>query len=184
MKTHLLIAAAAALSLGLGLGLGLAGTASAQVAAEGGPYMISADAWHADGTAHVQYYDGRVQIIQNTSRLQAEHIKVTHASTTASGADGWGDVLTIEATGNVYYVTPNEKMKGDTAVYTKSADTMVITGDVVLQQGQNVMTGDRLTTTVSTGTSTFDAPHTGRVKAVIYPDSKSADAAANKPAGH
>lgn len=178
MKMHLLIAAAAA------LGLGLAGAAGAQVSSQGGPYMVSADDWHADGVAHIQYYDGRVEIIQNDSRLRADHIKVTHLSTTQSGGDGWGDVVTIEATGNVYYVTPNEKMKGDTAVYTKSADTMVITGNVTLQQGQNVMTGDRLTTTVSTGTSTFDSPQSGRVRAVIYPDSKSADAAANKPAGH
>lgn len=178
MKTHLLIAAAAVFAFGI------AGVAGAQVSSTGGPYMVSADDWHADGTAHIQYYDGRVEIIQNDSRLRADHIKVTHSATTASGNEGWGDVMTIEATGNVYYVTPTEKMKGDNALYTKSADTMVITGDVVLQQGQNVMTGDRLTTIVSTGTSTFDSPQSGRVKAVIYPDSKSADAAASKTTGH
>ena len=179
MKTHLIITAAAVLSLSLGM----AGVAGAQVSSSGGPYMVSADTWHADGTAHVQYYDGRVEIIQNDSRLRADHIKVTHSSVTQSGGDGWGDVVTIEATGNVYYVTPDQKMKGDSAVYTKAADTMVITGGVVLQQGQNVMTGQRLTTIVSTGTSTFDSPG-GRVKAVIYPDSKSANAAADKTAGH
>lgn len=178
MKTHLLIAAAAAFAFGL------AGVANAQVSSSGGPYMVSADTWHADGAAHIQYYDGRVEIIQNDSRLRADHIKVSHSATTASGGDGWGEVLTIEATGNVYYVTPTQQMKGASAVYTKAADTMVITGDVVLQQGQNVMTGDRLTTIVSTGTSTFDAPQSGRVKAVIYPDSKSANAAANKTTGH
>ena len=177
MKTHLVIAATAALSL-------LAGVAAAQVSSQGGPYMVSADDLHADGVAHIQYYDGRVEIIQNDSRLRADHIKVIHSSTMAGGGDGWGEIVTIEATGNVYYVTPDEKMKGDSAVYTKSADTMVITGNVALQQGQNIMTGDRLTTTVSTGTSTFDSPQSGRVHAVFYPDQKSADAAATKPAGH
>ena len=114
MKTHLIIAAAAVFSLGM------AGVAGAQVSSQGGPYMVSADEWHADGTAHIQYYDGRVEIIQNDSRLRADHIKVTHSSTTESGGDGWGEVITIEATGNVYYVTPTEKMKGESAVYTLS----------------------------------------------------------------
>jgi len=103
MKTHLIIAAAAVFSLGM------AGVAGAQVSSQGGPYMVSADTWHADGTAHIQYYDGRVEIIQADSRLRADHIKVTHSSTTESGNEGWGDVITIEATGNVYYVTPTRR---------------------------------------------------------------------------
>jgi len=183
MKTKHVIAAIA----GLGLGLAVWSGAGAQVTTDGGPYMVGADTWHADGVNHIQYFDGRVEVTQGDKRLRADHVKITHtAGSSSDGGDsnGWGEIVTIEATGNVYYVTPNEQMKGDNALYTKSADTMVITGDVVLQQGQNVMTGDRLTTIVSTGTSTFDAePNTsnhGRVHAVFYPDSKSANAAANK----
>lgn len=178
MKTKLVIAAIAALVVG--------GSAGAQTTGSE-PYLVGADNWHADGVNHIQYYDGRVEVTQGDKRLRADHVKITHLQGAGGGnsndSSGWGEIATIEATGNVYYVTPNEQMKGESAVYTKADDTMVITGDVVLQQGQNVMTGDRLTTIVSTGTSTFDSQanteNHGRVHAVFYPDSNSASSAAN-----
>ena len=49
----------------------------------------------------------------------------------------------------------------------------MITGDVILTQGENVMTGSRLTIVVSTNRATMDgAPSASgsRVRGVFYPD--------------
>ena len=176
MKTFLKMAATAA----LGLGLAVAGTASAQVSGKGGPVMVGGDTMHLDQHSHTQNFDGRVEVIQDDARLRADHVKITYAP--GENDSGFGEVQTIEASGNVYYVTPDSTMKGDLAVYTKSTDTMVLTGDVILQQGQNVLTGNRLVDQVSNGVTTLDAVPTGashgRVKGVFYPDAKKAPAAA------
>lgn len=179
MKMKLVLACAAA------LGLGLSSQALAQVSTKGGPVLVGADTWHADGTVHVEYYDGRVEITQADSRLRADHVKITHAAGSQGGNNSWGDMISIECTGNIYYVTPDETVRGDEAVYTKADDTLVITGDVILEQDKNVMSGNRLVAEIGAGQTHFDAAPTGanhgRVKAVIYPDDASAQKATGAP---
>ena len=179
MKTHFVLAAGAALVLGW------AGAASAQISTQGGPVMVGSDTWHADSNTHTQYYDGRVEVTQADSRLRADHIVIVQQGVTHSGNEGWGDVISITATGNVYYVTPNETAKGDQAVYTKADDTMVITGDVILEQDKNVMAGTRLVAEIGAGQTHFDAAPggktNGRVKGVFYPDDQSAQKAVGAP---
>jgi len=146
------------------------------VSGKGGPVQVGGDNWHADQTTHTQYWDGRVEVQQDGARLRADHIKLIHAGGGDNGdSKSWGEVVRMEASGNVYYVTEDRTMTGDNAVYTKADDTVVITGsNVILKQGQNVMTGTRLVTHPNAGTSTFDSSpessNHGRVKAIIYPD--------------
>ncbi len=154
-----------------------AAAASAQdVSGKGGPVQVGGDNWHADQSVHTEYWDGRVEVQQDGARLRADHIKLIHAGGGDSGdSKAWGEVVRMEAQGNVYYVTEDRTMTGDNAVYTKADDTVVITGgNVILKQGQNVMTGTRLVAHPNAGTSTFDSSQDstnhGRVRAVIYPD--------------
>jgi lipopolysaccharide export system protein LptA len=143
----------------------------AQVSAKGGPVMIGSDTYSMDQKALTQTFVGRVQIQQTDSRLQADQITITHLK--SAGGNGMGEVSLIEARGNVYYVTPQESIRGDMAVYTASSDTMVITGEVILSQGQNVMEGNRLTVEVKAEKTTMDANAStrtrGRVRGVFYP---------------
>jgi lipopolysaccharide export system protein LptA len=167
------------------LGLGSSAT-FAQVSQQGGPVQWSADQVHSDQNTNTFYLDGRVEIIQDQARLRADHAKMVQATQ-------GGEVTNIEANGNIYYITKDAQgqdtiVRGDNAVYTKSDDTLIMTGDVVMQQGQNVMTGARLTSQVSKGISTLDPASgqagKGRVKGVIYPSKDQAKAQASAPAGH
>ena len=83
-----------------------------------------------------------------------------------------GDIERLEAAGNVYFVSPTQVVRGDNAVYTQAADTLVVTGDVVLTQGQNVLKGSRLVVQVGAGRATMDEGP-GRVRGVFYPETKS-----------
>ncbi len=157
--------------------LGVASAAAAQdVSGKNGPVQVGGDNWHADQSIHTEYWDGRVQVQQDDARLFADHIKLIHAGGGPNGdSKSWGDVIRMEASGNVYYVTEDRTMNGDNAVYTKDDDTVVITGaKVILKQGQNVMTGTRLVSHPNAGTSTFDSSpessNHGRVVAVLYPN--------------
>jgi len=164
--------------------IALASASLAQVSSKGGPIQLGSDTQSINQNDHTQVLDGRVEVIQADGRLRADHIVMTYAPP-EGGSSGFGPLVTIEATGNIYYVTPESTVKGDKAVYTKASDTMVLTGDVILQQGQNVTTGNRLVSQVGAGITTMDANPTsagkGRVRAVIYPDDKTT---AKKPAAH
>jgi len=54
------------------------------------------------------------------------------------------------ATGNFYYITPEQEVRGDKAVYTQTDDSFVVTGDVVLLQEDSVVTGEKLNYNLST----------------------------------
>lgn len=100
---------------------------------------------------------GRAELTQGTNRMRADTVTATTPN---------NELTRVEATGNVYYVTPNETIRADHAVYTTSNDTIVLTGDVILSQGKSVMTGSRLTYNVRTETAEMGG---GRVQGVFYP---------------
>ena len=103
---------------------------------------------------------GRAELTQGPNRIRADRVE---------GAIADGDLSRVEATGNVYFVTPEQTIRSDRAVFTPANDTIVLTGDVILTQGQNVMTGGRLTYNTRTETAQMDGPAGGRVRGVFYP---------------
>lgn len=110
---------------------------------------------------------GRAEITQGQNRLRAETITAFR--------DAQGDFTRIEAAGTVYFVTPSQSMRGDRAVYTISSGELVVTGNVILNQGKNVLTGGRLTYDVNTDAATMSGAPSGqgagsRIQGVFYPD--------------
>lgn len=124
------------------------------------PVMWGADTvtYRSDGVT----LEGRAELLQGDNRMRANRLSLT--------TDAGGDLTRIEAAGDIYYVTPNETMRGDAAVYDPSNDTVVITGDVILTQGENVMTGGRLTYNLRTEQAQMaGGGANGRVQGVFYP---------------
>ena len=108
---------------------------------------------------------GRAEATQGGNRFRADTL------TLVSG-DG-GALERAEAAGTVYFVTPDQSMRGDRAVYNRGSGEIVVTGDVILTQGRNVLTGSRLVYNINTETARMDgAPRGGagsRVQGVFYP---------------
>ena len=127
----------------------------------------SADAPIAWSSDDVQYEGdtltliGRAELIQGQNRLRADRL---------AGFSQTSDSR-MEATGNVYFVTPDQTIRGDRAVYTTGNDTIVVTGDVILTQGENVATGSRLTYNTRTESARLEGGSNGRVQGVFYPSS-------------
>ncbi len=86
---------------------------------------------------------GQVDVRQGPTRILADEMKIFSGSSTG-GVGAVGDIEKIEATGNFYYLTPEQEVRGANGVYTERDNTFVVTGDVILLQGENVVTGDRL----------------------------------------
>ncbi|NWM88925.1 LPS ABC transporter substrate-binding protein LptA, partial [Escherichia coli] len=71
---------------------------------------------------------GRAEVTQGGNRLRADAITMFRNAA--------GDPDRVEATGTVYFVTPTQSMRGDRAVYTINNGEVVVTGNVILTQGQ------------------------------------------------
>ncbi|MBW8303809.1 MAG: LPS ABC transporter substrate-binding protein LptA, partial [Brevundimonas sp.] len=102
---------------------------------------------------------GDAELVQGDNRLRANQI---------AGFSLAGDSR-IEASGDVYFVTPDQTIRGDRATYNTADETIVLTGDVILTQGENVMTGSRLTYNIRSETARFEGGASGRVQGVFYP---------------
>ena len=126
----------------------------------GQPIMWGAD--EVSRTPELLSLRGRAELTQGDNRIRADRVE---------GTISGGDLSRVEASGNVYFVTPEQTIRGDRAVYTPANDTIVLTGDVILTQGQNVMTGGRLTYNTRTEAAEMDGGgQNGRVQGVFYPE--------------
>ncbi|WP_339913521.1 LptA/OstA family protein [uncultured Brevundimonas sp.] len=157
-----ILAGAAALGLVLAAAAGAA-TAQSPVNPSNQPIMIGAD--RAERTPTGFSLSGRAEVLQGDNRLRADGIQ-------GVGGDS-GGISQVTASGNVYYVTPTETIRGDRAVYTVATANIVITGEVILTQGRNVLTGRRLTYNIDTGTARMEGSSDGgagqRIQGVFYP---------------
>ena len=86
---------------------------------------------------------GQADIRQGDVRLLADKVEI-YTEDESGRLISSSEFTRIVATGNFYYITPEQEVRGDRGVYTRENDTFVVTGDVVLLQDGSVVTGDRL----------------------------------------
>lgn len=139
--------------------IGGAAVGQSQSTTSNQPIMIGADAGERTNTSFS--LRGRAEVTQGGNRLRADAIEGASSAT--------GQISSVTANGNVYYVTPDQSIRGDRAVYTISNATIVVTGDVILTQGKNVLTGGRLTYNVDTGAANMAGGSNSRIQGVFYP---------------
>jgi lipopolysaccharide export system protein LptA len=140
------------------------------------PIDITADEAEVIQSKCLAIWRGSAEAIQGDSRLRADTITVySHPKGVGdNGQPACGGTDRVLADGNVYYVTPQQHVRGDKAVYTAADDEIVMTGDVIAVQGNDVARGDRMTIKVSTKEIKMEsnitgAGKSGRVRGVFYP---------------
>jgi lipopolysaccharide export system protein LptA len=176
---------AAALSLGV---LAPATAALAQISpTNNGPIDITADSADFNNQTCETTWSGAAEGLQGDSRLRADMIRtVLKKKPQAPGAkppsgapldaqSGCGPTDHIEADGKVFYVTPTQEASSDRAVYTADDSTIVMTGHVIVVQGENVVRGDRMTINTQTRVVHMFSDATGRgtpgrVRGVFFPN--------------
>nr|WP_282569025.1 LptA/OstA family protein [Aliiroseovarius sp. S2029] len=149
----------------LALVLPIAAHAQAQVAFGGLkhdsslPVEISADLLQVDQSDGSATFSGNVQIGQGAMRLTAGKVRVEYAT----GDDTTGEISRLLASDGVTLVNGAEAAEAREAIYTIASGVIVMTGDVILTQGQNALSSEKLTVNLQSGTGTMD----GRVKSII-----------------
>ena len=124
--TAVTLAAWAAVGLALS-----AGSARAQIApSSDAPVDVTADRLEAINEDCRAIWSGSAEAVQDQSRLRANTITLINAKT----AGRCGVLDRMEAVGEVFYVTPQQTVRSDAAIYTAANDTIVMSGQVVVAQ--------------------------------------------------
>lgn len=122
------------------------------------PVEVSADQLavnQADGTA---MFTGNVLVGQGEMRLSAGRVKVEYT------ADGSG-ISKLFASEGVTLINATDAAEAREAIYTIDSGNVVMTGDVLLTQGGNALSGQKLVIDLKAGTGVME----GRVQSVFQP---------------
>ncbi len=125
------------------------------------PVSITSDSLAVNQSEGTAIFTGDVLAIQGDLRLAATEVTVRYVK-------GGQDIETINATGGVTLTSPTEAAESKDAVYTIATGSMVMTGDVLLTQGQSAISGQKLVLDVKTGLGNME----GRVQTVFTPVKK------------
>lgn len=134
------------------------------------PYEIDADELEVLDAEKIAILTGNVNVRQGTSLLKAPYLKVFYDN--AGNQEGGGEsqgIRRLEARQGVYVESGTQVATGDEADYDAEAEEMIMTGNVVLVDGCNVIKGDQLYVNLRTGESKVTAPKSNRIKLILKP---------------
>ncbi|WP_375409016.1 LptA/OstA family protein [uncultured Methylobacterium sp.] len=100
----------------------------------------------------------------------------------SAGGMGENGIQRVECAGPVTVVQKDQVATGDSAVFDQEAKRIVVTGNVVLSQCQNVTRGSRLVYDMNTGRANMDPVAGGRVSALFVPQKEDGAKGCAQPA--
>ena len=153
-------------SLALTISMLAAWPAVAQTVAFGGmkadtsaPVELSADNLSVNQTTGKAEFTGNVLIGQGQMKLSADKVVVQYVPGDTQKIDN------LDATGNVTLVNGPDAAEAKQAIYEVASGNITLIGDVLLTQGQNVMSGEQMVVNLSDGTAQMQ----GRIRSVLQP---------------
>jgi lipopolysaccharide export system protein LptA len=161
------------------------------------PIEIASDTLEVQQDKQLAIFRGNVDAVQGDTRLRSAELFVYYrersnpqgqaagakpAQPPASGGGPDASSITkIEAKGDVFVSTPQERGQGDFGVYDVDKKTITLTGNVVLSNDQGTVRCARAVMYQDTGRSTCDPISGGRVRGVFVPKSDEKPAAGTAP---
>jgi lipopolysaccharide export system protein LptA len=157
------------------------------------PIQIESASLEVHDKTKVATFHGDVVVVQGDMTLKCQTLVVfygpeegkpaasaSHAAAAPPGAHheskmvgpGKQDIRRIEARGGVTVVSKDQNASGELGIYDLKANTITLTGNVVITQGKNVMHGDRVVFDTITGDARVESGATvqDRVRALILPN--------------
>lgn len=129
------------------------------------PIEITADALEVRQAESIAVFEGDVIAGQGTLRLTAQRVEVFYDAEDSNSETG--AIKRLNATGGVFISNGAETAQGQEAEYDVETGKIAMSGDVVLTQGENVISGETLTIDLNVGQGRVE----GRVKSIFTPSS-------------
>ncbi len=149
------------------------------------PIQIESDQLEVQDKQNTATFTGNVLVTQGPTQMRSSVMTVFYAdsgknetrteSTAVPSTTGQAssEIERIEVGGKVYVSSGTQTATGDKGSFDMRANILHLTGkQVVLSEGDNVVTGCALTVETETGKARLDACSGGRVRMVISPDSQ------------
>ncbi|MCV6825543.1 MULTISPECIES: lipopolysaccharide transport periplasmic protein LptA [Halocynthiibacter] len=131
------------------------------------PVEVVADLLEVDQTTGDATFTGNVVVGQGEMRLSAEKVIVEYKTEEEQQAsDSSGKINRLIASENVLLVNGPEAAEADFAEYTIDSAEVIMIGNVIVTQGENATSGNRMVVDLNTGR----AQMSGRVKTILQPD--------------
>lgn len=122
---------------------------------------VSADELSVDQSTGQAVFEGNVLVVQGEVRLSAGRVAVVYAQENGSPSG----ISSLQASGGVTFVTANDAVEAQEASYSVANGTVQLSGDVILTQGQNAISGERLVVDLNSGQGRME----GRVRTIFSP---------------
>ena len=150
------------------------------------PIKIDADRLDVFDRENKAVFAGNVVAVQGDATIRCSSLSVHYKRARKEEAPKEGEpqpektpasmaengIQRVECAGPVTVVQKDQVATGDNAVFDQVAKRVVLTGNVVLSQCQNVTRGSRLVYDMGTGRANMDPGANGRVSAMFVPGEK------------
>lgn len=141
------------------------------------PVEIEADRLEVVDKQGVAIFEGNVSVTQGSTLLKTRKLTVYYVGGADGGKGPAGNVSRIEATGKVAVRSGDQLASADRAVVDMQKQEALLSGDVTISQGDNVVKGCKLKIDLATNHASLEpcqsATKSGRVIMMIKPTSDS-----------
>ena len=170
------------------------GNASSPLGGLGGdskePIKIDADKLDVLDKENRAVFSGNVVAVQGETTVRCTVMTVFYegrggqgagakpATPTPAAAPGQGNdssIKRIECKGPVTVVSKTQAATSDNAVFDRSTNTVIMTGNVALNDGPNITRGEKLTYNTVTGIANVETNKGGRVQGFFVPNAADAN---------
>jgi lipopolysaccharide export system protein LptA len=167
---------------------------------KGQPINIEAERLEVRDKDKVATFIGNVQVIQGDTSMRCKTLVVYYDAGAAAkgetdkaksaprpsaqlGNTGEQKIKKLEARGDVVVTQKDQVATGELAIFEMDTNTVTMTGNVVLTQGQNVLRGSKLVVDMTTGFSRVESGSgkNGRVQGLFVPSGSHRPGAPDKP---
>lgn len=122
------------------------------------PVNVDADQLSVQNTEGTAVFEGNVLVSQGDMKLQAKKVLVEYNEDRSA-------IAKLHATGGVTIKSLGDAATSSEALYTIDSGVIVMTGDVLLTQGRNALSGQKFSLNLKTGSGTME----GRVSTTFVP---------------
>lgn len=130
------------------------------------PIHIEADRLEVRDEEKRAVYKGNVSVRQGETLLRTAELQVFYSGGGQTPSGAGGSLERIIANGRVIVQSQNRTATGDEAVFEMASETIVLTGNVVLTEDENIVRGDRLVVDLRTGEAQMQGQ---RVQTILVP---------------
>ena len=141
----------------------------------GQPVKIEAARLEVRDKDKVATFSGNVKVVQGDTTMHCKVLVVFYEKkdeaqgapagaqpgapmpAAAPGPAGSSQINRLEAKGNVVVTQKDQTATGDTGLFDMKSNTVTMTGNVLVSQGQNVLRGEKLVVDLTTGVSRVDS---------------------------